>query len=116
MVKKLEKTAETIQKKSTSAIVIGILLRLNVSHHTLSKAVGINDRLETICQRHSDKFMKIWDTFHGNRKLFRRDGIHFSEEGMRLFGNLINHNLYSLFGNCTDSVNRMQKPVTLGNE
>ena len=50
-----------------------------------------------IYKRNSVKFLNLWDTFHDNRKLFRRVGIHFSEAGRRLFGNLINQNLYSHF-------------------
>ena len=116
LVKQLEKTVETMRKKSTSAIVIGILPRLNVSHYALSKAIGINDRLETICRRKSVKFINLWEKFYGNRKLFRRDGIHFSEEGRKLFGNMINHNLYDHLRNHTNSVDRIQeqKPVPQG--
>ena len=116
LVKQLERTVETVQKKSDKAIVIGILPRLNVSHYALSKAIGINDRLETICKRHKVKFINLWDTFYGNRKMFRKDGIHFSEEGKRTFGNLINLKLYTHLGETTENSPRMQTTVVQGNE
>ena len=115
LVKQLEKTVTTVKKKTKSAIVIGILPRLNVSHYALSKAIGINDRLEVICQRNNVRFLNLWDTFYGNRNLFRRDGIHFSEEGRKRFGNMINHSLYSHFKNPTETADRTQEPKKQGN-
>ena len=116
LVKQLERTVETVKKSTTNAIILGILPRLNDSHYALSKAIGINDRLERICQKHSVKFLNLWDTFYRNRMLFRKDGIHFSEEGKRRYGNILNNKLYSLIQKPTDSGNGKQRqPPTQGN-
>ena len=136
LIAQLERTVKTVQNKAKKAIVIGILPRLNVSHYALSKAIGINDRLESICQQNKVKFINLWDTFYGNRKFFRRDGVHFNEEGMRTFGNKLNLELYNNFknpvdtghsqfpehtpnsnrGNMVDIVSDTQQPEIQGNE
>ena len=102
LVEHLKRTVETVHKKTDNGIIIGLLPRLNVSHYALSKAIGINDRLKSICQGTGVRFINFWDTFIGNRKLYRRDGIHFSEEGMRVFGNLLSLNLYNHLENTAD--------------
>ena len=136
LITQLEKTIKTVQSKTNKAIVIGILPRLNVSHYALSKAIGINDRLKSICEQNAVRFINLWDTFYGNRKLYKNDGIHFSEEGMRMFGSQLNLELYYTLrnpidteqpqrpentlktnrGNMVDNANRVQQTVTQGNE
>ena len=94
LVETLKRTIDTAKNKTKNTLVIGILPRLNVSHFSLSKALGINERLKAICQMEEVTFIDLWDTFYGNRKLFKRDGIHFSEEGMREYGNQLSLNLH----------------------
>ena len=99
----LEDTIRTARNKTNKAIVLGIIPRINVSHYALSKAIGINDRLKSICHRNGVRFVNLWDTFYGNRKLFKRDGIHFSLEGMKIFGNRLNQELYDNLRNPIDT-------------
>ena len=54
-------------------MVVGIFLRINVSHYALSKAIGINDRIEVICQQKGVRFLNFWDTYITNRSFFRGD-------------------------------------------
>ena len=108
-IEQLEKTVAAAKKKTDNAIVIGILPRLNVSHYALSKAIGINSRLEAICKRNRVQFINLWDQFYGNRKLYRRDGTHFSEEGMRKYGNQQNIELYNYMKSTRPSESKSTK-------
>lgn len=115
LVKQLENTVEMAKTKTSNGIVIGILPRLKVSHFTLSKAIGINERLKSICQQKKVTFIDLWDTFYDKRKLYKRDGIHFSEEGKRVYGNQLNHNLYNHLKNKVDREQNLPKenPLTI---
>ena len=106
MIKTLEKTIDTAQNKTKTAIVIGILPRLNVSHFSLSKALGINERLKSICQQKEVTFIDLWDIFYGNREFYKREGIHLYEKGMRMFGNQLNSELYDNFSNTLGTSSR----------
>ena len=92
------------------------------SHFALSKALGINERIKAICQKKEVRFVDLWDAFYGNRKMYRRDGIHFSEEGMILYGNQLDLNLYKHLStvanerNRIDNRNSRQMVVNQGNE
>lgn len=103
LIKQLDKTVKSVKKKTNNAIVIGILPRLDVSHFALSKAIGLNDRLKSLCQQNAVRFIDLWDTFYGKRKLFKKDGIHFNEEGMKAFGNQLNLELYNNLRNPIDT-------------
>ena len=116
LVKQLENTIETAKKKTNNAIVLGILPRLDVSHFALSKALGINGRLKSICQKKGVRYIDLWDTFYGNRKMYRRDGIHFSEEGMRLYGSQLNLSLYNHLSTAKTSQSKAIEKSSNSNE
>ena len=91
----LEKMVETLHEKTDNGIVVGLLPRNDVSHYSLSKAIGLNSRLENVCTQKGVRFVNFWDRFVGNRKLYKRDGIHFNDEGKKLFGSLLNESLFN---------------------
>ena len=90
----LEKIVETLCEKTDNGIVVGLLPRNDVSHYSLSKAIGLNSRLQNVCSRKGVRFVNYWDRFIGNRKLYRRDGIHLNDEGKKLFGSLLNEDVF----------------------
>lgn len=92
--KKLEKLVETVGRKTDNGIIMGLLPRLQVSPYALSKAIGVNNRLKSLCAENNMTFVDLWDKFSGYNEYFQRDGTHFNNKGMKLFGHLINSNLY----------------------
>ena len=86
---------ETLHEKTDNGIVVGLLPRNDVSHYSLSKAIGLNSRLENVYTQKGVKFVNFWDRFVGNRKLYKRDEIHFNDEGKKLFGSLLNEDLFN---------------------
>ena len=98
VMKEVEELVEAVSEKTDRAIIVGIIPRIYVSHYALSKAIGINERIKTICKKRGYGFLDPWDTFLGNRQLFNKDGIHFNEAGQRKFGELLKTNLYTEMG------------------
>ena len=95
IVKDLEEVVDSIASKTDNGMMVGIFPRLNASYYALSKAIGINDRIEIICQRKGVRFVNFWDKFITNRSFFRGDGVHFNERGKTLFGELLHRNVFS---------------------
>ena len=102
IMKDLSKLVDSVAEKSDNGIIVGLLPRLRVSSYSLSKALGINDRLRSMCNQRNLMFVDFWDSYNGNRKYFKKDGVHFSDEGMRMFGNLLNLSLYNKIDNRRD--------------
>ena len=51
----------------------------------------VNESLREMCQFTYDvKFLDLHSKFCGRRDLFARDGLHLSNAGVTLFGNLVN--------------------------
>ena len=95
IVEELEEVVNSIASKTDNGMLVGIFPRLNASYYALSKAIGINDRIEVICQRKGVRFLNFWDKFITNRSFFRGDGVHFNEKGKTLFGDLLHKNVFS---------------------
>ena len=48
-----------------------------------------------MCNQRNLTFVDFWDYYNGNRKYFKKDGVLFNDEGMKMFGNLLNLSLYN---------------------
>ena len=96
VVKQLASTVKAVREKTVNGILVGLLPRPNTSHYALSKAIGINTRLESICKQNGVKFLNLWDEFIGNKKLYQGGGNQFSEQGKKVFGNLLNESVFKL--------------------
>ena len=95
IVKEAERIIKTINRKTDCGIFVGLVPRLKVSRYALSKAIGINNRVESVCQRNGVRFVNPWDTFISHREYFRKDGIHFSDIGKKVYADLLNRSLYT---------------------
>ena len=119
VVKQLVSTVKAVREKTVNGIMVGLLPRPNTSHYALSKAVGINTRLETIFEQNGVKFLNLWDEFIANRKLYQGGGTQFSEQGKKAFGNLLNDNVIKLLEDtnhrgCTPGLNSEKQVATAG--
>ena len=111
IVKDLEEVVSSVASKTDNGMVVGIFPRLNASYYALSKAIGINDRLEAICKGKGVRFLNFWDKFITNRSFFRGDGVHFNERGKTLFGDLLHRNVFSQMKSTSKNDEQRQQSV-----
>ena len=90
IVKDMKRLVNKVSEKTNKGIFVGMLPKSYVSHFTLSKAIAINERMQKYCDQKKVEFIDLWGMFVRKRHLFRKDGIHFSEEGQRKFGEILN--------------------------
>ena len=81
--------------RRTKVVISGILPRFDLSHTALSRLIGINRRLRTLCDQESDGvgFVDMWDHFSSDRTLFGRDGLHLNAIGKARFGRVLEEEL-----------------------
>jgi lysophospholipase L1-like esterase len=79
-----------------SLVVTGIVPRYSQDSEWSSRAIGINVRIESLCNRLGIQFIDLWDGFYGNRSLYAKDGTHFSCKGVATLGRDIDDRLYKL--------------------
>lgn len=82
----LERALRKARDRGSSVTVTAILPRLSQGREWLSRALGMNSRLETLCHRLGVGFLDLWDSFYGNKGFYARDGVHFSYRGVRFLG------------------------------
>ena len=79
---KFKAAIDRIRTKGGIPIICGVLPRRRVGSEWLSRAVGVNDRLDRYCKSISVPFIDNWDNFYGRRDLYARDGVHLSRDGV----------------------------------
>ena len=89
LVKDLENLVDSVAKKTDKGIVVGLIPRCNISYYAMSKAIGINSRMEKYCQEKKVEFLDVWSILEGKWRYFRKDGIHLSELGSKKLGELL---------------------------
>ena len=98
----LESLVDTISKKTGKGILIGIMPRIYTSYCAMSKAIGLNMRMDKYCSKTNVEFIDVWDTFANKRQYFKRDGVHLNEAGHKKLGEII--------GQTYDKVKNKAKP------
>ena len=81
----------TLKDKCRNVFVTSILPRRHKGGRGewLSRALGLNSRIESICQELDFRFVDCWDIFYNRQDLYARDGIHFSDRGVDVLGRSI---------------------------
>ncbi len=87
-----------VKEKSNRGIIVGLIPRLNITREAHSKAIGLNIRVATLCQKANVRFVDPWDSFKHKKELFAKDGVHLSTAGSTKLGNLLNSRLYKALG------------------
>ena len=59
----LSKLVDSVSGKSDNGKIVG----LRVNSYSLSKVLGINDRLRYMCNQRNPTFADFWDSYNGNR-------------------------------------------------
>lgn len=84
---------KSMKQKSSRCFVVGILPRPKANAYELSRAIGINSRLDRICKESNVVYIDTWNTFGDNRSLFKGDKIHLNNKGTEKLGGLINSHI-----------------------
>ena len=92
LVEDLKSLVNQVAAKTDKGIVIGIMPRVYASYYAMSKAIGINDRLNKFCEQKKVEFLDVWKIFIGRWQYYRKDGIHLNELGHRKLGELLHQN------------------------
>ena len=90
IVKEIKNLVDAVKGKTDKGMIVGILPRCDASFYTLSKAIGINERIKAYCTKEKIKFLDPWDNFVGKQRYFKKDGIHLNTAGSKRLGDLLN--------------------------
>ena len=101
LVEDLKNLVKSVAEKTDKGILIGIMPRIYASYYAMSKAIGINERLNKYCDQKKVEFIDVWKIFVGKWQYFNRDGIHLNEAGHRKLGEI----LCQKFDSIKDKVN-----------
>lgn len=89
VIQEYEQLIDTIKDRADNAIIVGSLPRMKVGAFSLSRAIGINERIRNLCKNAKIGFVDPWSTFIANGKLYQKDGIHLNSGGCKLLASLI---------------------------
>ena len=89
LIRRYREALEKVRMEGGSAVACGILPRFGYSREWASRALGINQRIEKYCRDNNVAYVDGWEYFHGYRKLYARDGVHFSRLGVSVLAGLI---------------------------
>lgn len=89
LVEDLKKLVNSVAGKTDKGVLIGIMPRVYASYYAMSKAIGINERLNKYCDQKKVEFIDVWKIFVGKPQYFIRDGIHLNEAGHRKLGEIL---------------------------
>ena len=102
LVKDLKTLVDSVADRTDKGILIGIMPRLCASYYAMSKAIGINERMNKYCNEKKVNFIDVWQIFVGKWQYFGKDGIHLNEAGHRKLGEMLGR-----------EYNRMENQVNL---
>ena len=60
----------------------GILPRLGKNEEWWSKALGVNERMQMLCESMNCSYLDVWEDFLDNFKLYKKDRVHLNDEGI----------------------------------
>ena len=89
LVEDLKNLVNSLAEKTDKGILIGIMPRNYASYYAMSKAIGINERLNKYCNQMKVEFIDVWQIFVGKWQYFTRDGVHLNEAGHRKLGEIL---------------------------
>ena len=79
---------QVMSKSGCRGVVTGILPKFGAGMAWSSKAIGINNRVKSLCESYGITFIDCWDKFWGQKDLFAFDRIHLSRKGVKLLSDL----------------------------
>jgi hypothetical protein len=82
--------------RTNKSVLVGILPRMDATREILSRIIGINVRLKTLCESSGVGFIDMWASFFGAGFLFKEDGLHLNSRGSRVYAKLLEQGLIAL--------------------
>ena len=82
------------RSKTGRCVVVGLIPRMYYNSRAYEAARDVNGKLADKCRKLGFKFVDPWDTFYGYDRFYRKDGIHFTDQGSRTFARMLSQNHY----------------------
>lgn len=82
LIQRYKTAIELVRSKGGIPIICGILPRKGVGNEWISRALGVNCRLERYCKSNAISFIDNWEHFYGRNEMYARDGVHLSRAGV----------------------------------
>ena len=99
IINKYKQLLAAMKDKSNRCFVTSILPRMNANRYELSRAIGLNSRLENMCSDAGVAFIDTWDAYIGNRSYFAKDKVHLNRKGSKkladIYSTLISYHIQS---------------------
>ena len=70
-----------LKERRSHSVLVGILPRMSAGDEWSSRAMGVNRWLSGQCSSHGFSFIDLWEYFAWRPHLYRRDGVHLTDEG-----------------------------------
>lgn len=93
VVEKYRELISSLKDRFNNTVIIGTLPRHNVGQFALSRAIGINNKLEELCKEANIGYIDTWVDFIHNRNWFCRDGTHLNQSGTNHLATLVSKHI-----------------------
>ena len=102
---------DKVRSKGKLCVVSGILPRFGKSPYWSSRAIGVNNRVQSYCKEkfHDVMFIDNWDRFYNNQRFYARDGVHLNNKGSEILSTIIDEKVQI---NSNLVARRQQLPAT----
>ena len=83
LVKRYREIIGKIRDSGRKCVVSGVLPRIDVGLEWMSRAIGLNDSVRSLCAQMDARFLDVWDDYVGEREMYAMDGLHLSMKGVK---------------------------------
>ena len=80
---------EKVRDSGRRCVVSGVLPRCQAGSRWHSRAIGMNERVQKMCEEMGLSFMDEWREFSGRKELFAMDGVHLSRLGVKVLSDCL---------------------------
>ena len=94
LIKDYDDLLKAARSKTGRCVVVGLIPRRSFTRKCYRTAIEVNKKLGDLCKVKGLRFVNPWDSFFGKDRLYARDGIHFSEQGSKMFVKMVSQKLY----------------------
>ena len=99
LLKKYRELLARAREMGKKVCVSAILPRLGENEEWWSRALGINERVKALCQNMNCFYLDMWEDFVDSFQLYKKDGVHLNEKGLKVFANRMDECLSLWQGN-----------------
>ena len=98
------------------SVICGLIPRYDVNPLTLSRMIGINTRVQDICQKEGVMFVDVWDHFNRDRSLYGKDGLNLSSVRKARLGRVLDESIRNKVEKYTIKLQNNQSLATVASQ